>query len=304
MNKSITVQSRPRLLLVEDDEISSALIEHILGAKGYDITTATDGQTAQAILKAIGQEFSAILLDRELPRLDGMALLEWIKNQPELKRIPVIMETGIDDIEQVWRGIAAGAHYYLVKPLQRELLVTIVAAAVAQYQEIQQMSAAERRAESFLGHLRSGLFHYRTLDEAHLMARSLSWAFPDPSRVALGLQELMINAVEHGNLGISYDEKTRLTLSEQWLEEVQRRQDLECNRDKRVEVTLQRQPGRVVVTIRDQGAGFDWRSYLDFAPQRAFDPHGRGIAMARAFSFDTLEYQGCGNSVTVTVDTP
>jgi hypothetical protein len=57
----------------------------------------------------------------------------------------------------------------------------------------------------------------------------------------------------------------------------------------------------VQIRIRDQGQGFDWTPYLDFDPERAFDPHGRGIAMARLSSFDDLEYLGDGNEVLATV---
>lgn len=58
---------------------------------------------------------------------------------------------------------------------------------------------------------------------------------------------------------------------------------------------------RVSFTITDQGEGFDWRRFLNFDPERAFDPNGRGIAMARMMSFAEVEYQGKGNVVVATV---
>ncbi|MBF0127452.1 MAG: response regulator, partial [Magnetococcales bacterium] len=51
----------------------------------------------------------------------------------------------------------------------------------------------------------------------------------------------------------------------------------------------------------DQGVGFDWQSYMEFNASRAFDNHGRGIAMAKGLSFDRVEYRGRGNEVMVTV---
>ena len=53
----------------------------------------------------------------------------------------------------------------------------------------------------------------------------------------------------------------------------------------------------LIFTIRDGGPGFDWRAYLEFSPERAFDPNERGIALARQMSFSSLEYQGNGNIV-------
>ena len=55
--------------------------------------------------------------------------------------------------------------------------------------------------------------------------------------------------------------------------------------------------GYIVGTDFEQGKGFDWSKFLSFDPDRAFDPNGRGIAMARTMSFSSLEYQGCGNVV-------
>jgi anti-sigma regulatory factor (Ser/Thr protein kinase) len=69
-----------------------------------------------------------------------------------------------------------------------------------------------------------------------------------------------------------------------------------------IEVDFKRLPEQIQVTFSDQGAGFEWSRYLDFDPDRAFDPHGRGIAMAKKLSFDHLEYLGCGNQVRVSVN--
>ena len=51
------------------------------------------------------------------------------------------------------------------------------------------------------------------------------------------------------------------------------------------------------LVISDCGAGFEYKNYLEMSPERAFDPNGRGIAMSRMMSFDTLEYKGKGNQV-------
>jgi len=69
-------------------------------------------------------------------------------------------------------------------------------------------------------------------------------------------------------------------------------------------VTLERTPATSIVTIADQGQGFDWKNYVEFSPERVFDLHGRGIAMSKAISFDSLEYCGNGNKVIATVRYP
>jgi hypothetical protein len=107
----------------------------------------------------------------------------------------------------------------------------------------------------------------------------------------------MTNAVEHGNLGISYDEKTQLNNEGRWQEEVERRLCLPENLGKYALLKLEQGPTELRITIRDQGPGFDWENYLQISPERVFDNHGRGIAMAGAVSFDRIEYRGNGNEV-------
>ena len=64
-----------------------------------------------------------------------------------------------------------------------------------------------------------------------------------------------------------------------------------------MDVVFERKERELYFHIRDEGEGFDWRSYLQFDPERAFDTHGRGIALARNLSFARLIYQGRGNEV-------
>jgi anti-sigma regulatory factor (Ser/Thr protein kinase) len=146
-----------------------------------------------------------------------------------------------------------------------------------------------------------GKFTFQTLEEARNLAALLANACSDADHVVLGLTELMVNAVEHGNLGISYAEKTRLNALGEWESEVERRLKMPENASRRAIVQFERKENRIRFIILDQGAGFEWENYLDLSPDRAFDSHGRGIAMARSISFDQIEFRGNGNEVSVTV---
>ena len=86
-------------------------------------------------------------------------------------------------------------------------------------------------------------------------------------------------------------------MNDDWLAEVNRRLSLDENRQKRVQVDIRRDGASVVLKISDQGQGFEWSQFLEMDPSRAFDVHGRGIAMAKMLSFDELNYQGIGNQV-------
>ena len=113
--------------------------------------------------------------------------------------------------------------------------------------------------------------------------------------VAPGLADLMVNAVEHGNLGVTYKDRRCSNGEGQWEAEIARRLALPRSGSFCVGV-LRALSGPHRILITDQGEGFDWKKYLDFDPERAFDPNGRGIAIAKMMSFTEVEYRGRGNA--------
>lgn len=293
-----------RILLAEDEEIIAIIIADLLTSQGYRVDVCADGEAAWKQLRTSGADYDVILLDRIMPRMDGMELLHLIKSEPSLMHIPVIMETAQSDQTSIHEGLAQGAYYYLTKPFQASILLAVTQAAVEQSQERRNLLKGLRQAELPISFMSRGTFRFQRLDEARALGHFLAHTCPDPARTIQGLQELLINAVEHGNLGISYAEKGTLLLEGVWQDEVERRLGLPEYRQRQVVVEFVRGPDDVSFTIEDEGDGFDWINYLDFSPERAFDLHGRGIAMAGKLSFDRLEYQGRGNRVSAGICLP
>ena len=295
--------SAAHILLIEDEDFAAELIQTILVEQGYEVTVVGDAESAWETLKD-GAAVELILLDRRLPGMDGLTLLKRIKADADLRHVPVVMQTGLDAEEHIREGLAAGAYYYLTKPPQSVLLLAVIRAALVQQRETALLQDALSETVHALEFLQSGTFSFRTITEARSLAQSLAKLCPDPRRAVLGLQELMINAVEHGNYGISYASKSKLMADDLWHDEIARlAHDPVCSQ-RHVTVHLSRTPDQFSLTIQDEGAGFEWEEYLDFSPARAFDLHGRGIAMSRLSSFDFLEYQGIGNTVTVRIEMP
>ena len=116
-----------------------------------------------------------------------------------------------------------------------------------------------------------------------------------------GISELLINAIEHGNLNISYTEKSDLKKNGQWRNEIEHRLRQDEFKNKSAKVKYSKNKNSISITVTDQGMGFDWKKYMEFSPDRAFDCNGRGIAMSNALSFDQLLYNDCGNEVTAIV---
>ncbi len=299
--------SKPRILIVDDEDLNIEIIRFNLENEDYLLEEAHDGVEAWARLESDPEGYTAVLLDRMMPRMDGMAVLERMKAHPQLRSTPVILQTAMAAKEEVIKGIQAGAYYYLTKPYEGAMLASVVRTAVRDSEQRRQLREALRESTRTLALMQSGTFSYRTLAEARALAALLANACPRPDTVILGLSELMINAVEHGNLGIAYEEKGSLNDSGLWESEVERRlaMDTFCNR--RVRVEYLRSSTEIRFTITDQGDGFDWRRYLTLSPDRALDNHGRGIAIAGMVSFSQLEFRGRGNEVVASIhlaDTP
>lgn len=144
-------------------------------------------------------------------------------------------------------------------------------------------------------------YEISTLRQARSLATVLASKYPDPDRVVVGLTELLVNAVEHGNLGIGYEEKAALLDHGDLRGEIERRLSLPELAARRVRVVFRREASRLVTTIEDEGEGFDWQPYVEYDPERVLDANGHGIAIARGMSFDEVTYQGRGNVVVAVV---
>jgi two-component system, cell cycle response regulator len=110
-----------RILVVDDDSLSRKLLRRAAETQGYEVVDAATGVEA---LEALGgdQDFDAVLLDVVMPDLDGYQTLERIKADESIKHLPVIMISGVDDLESVVRCIEMGATDYLPKPFDPAIL--------------------------------------------------------------------------------------------------------------------------------------------------------------------------------------
>lgn len=291
-----------RVLVVEDDPGGRELLEHLLTDDGYTVESEIDGEAAWSRLSAGPPQFDVVVLDWALPRLNGLSLLVRMKADATLEGIPVIFQTARTDRESVMAAITAGAAYFVPKPIDRQLLRTAVSVAVADHARRRALQEMVEHGAVAAATLVEGTFRLRTLGEATALATLLSRACPVPERSVVGLCELLVNAIEHGNLGITYAEKSALLAAGSWADEVERRLASTEHRDKQVEVHFERYADHLEVTITDCGAGFDWQRFLTFSPERVFHAHGRGVAMANLMSFDRLEYVAPGNRVIATVE--
>lgn len=293
--------SKPTILIVDDEPINLDIICAHLENDNYKLVTVNDGQEAWSLLESSPESFDTIILDRMMPTLDGMQLLANIKENEMMEHVPVVMQTAKAENQDVIEGLKAGAYYYLTKPYNGDVLKTIVRSAVNDRLHEKSLHESLRQGRQIFDLMTFGRFKIRNLLQCNLVASQVAHLCPQPHRVVTGISELLINALEHGNRRIGYDEKSKLMRSGMWQLEIERRLKSKQNSGGFIELEFNVHAESVQIRIRDQGQGFDWTPYMDFDPDRAFDPHGRGIAVARLSSFDDLEYIGEGNEVIATV---
>ncbi|BAI71987.1 two-component response regulator [Azospirillum sp. B510] len=289
-------------LVVDDEEMTRAIVAGYLSRIGYRTLEAGTKAQAREILSTEGPAIDVVLLDRRLADGDGLELYEWMKQDPALASIPVIVQTVSDSCADIAAAIRAGVFYYLIKPYDGALLRSVVRAAEETVGRLKSLQGDLRSRSDAIGLLREGRFHFRTPQEAQNLAITLSSIATATQSLTFGLSEILVNAVEHGNLGIGFETKGRLKASGMLAREIEARLASAEHRDKYATLHVERSGSRVVFTITDMGAGFDFGRYLSVDASRSDATHGRGIALARMVGFDELSFVGSGNQVVGVID--
>ncbi len=113
-----------RILIAEDEQRLSAFLEKGLRAAGFTTTVVGDGATAVAVAR--DEDFDLLILDLGLPALDGMAVLRTLREQG--RRLPVLILSARDEVDDKVAGLELGADDYLTKPFRFEELLARVRA--------------------------------------------------------------------------------------------------------------------------------------------------------------------------------
>lgn len=108
------------LLIVDDNKVNRILLARGLESQGHRVETAENGK--QALDKLRTEAFDLVLLDIEMPEMNGYQVLETCLQDPELRNIPIIMTSSLDEIDSVVKCVELGAEDYLNKPVNPILL--------------------------------------------------------------------------------------------------------------------------------------------------------------------------------------
>jgi CheY-like chemotaxis protein/anti-sigma regulatory factor (Ser/Thr protein kinase) len=285
-----------RVLVVDDQETLRALLSRLLIREGFEPIEAADGEQAVALFKS--QSPLVVVSDIMMPKMDGLTLLHEIKRID--RNATVILMTGQGNEDVLLNALRGGATNFFKKPFNiRELI-----------EEIRKV--VEFRLEA----ARSTLFSPFLVEETKrfVMPRADSAYFPIINQITLqlpcllpegeilnlkiGIEEMIANAIEHGNLGISFEEKNRAIEEGRLAELMAERGGQSDAAGRAVHIDARLTSEYFEISIRDEGKGFAWRDLPAVAPESLLSFNGRGIFLTKIY-FDEVTYNETGTMVTM-----
>ena len=132
-----------RLLVVDDNKVNRLLLARSLEVQGHSVASAENGRVALELLRR--ETFDLVLLDMEMPEMDGFQVLEQLVNDSQLHDLPVIVTSSLEGIANVVRCIELGAEDYLAKPVNPVLLKARIGASLEKKRLRDQLKQLVRR---------------------------------------------------------------------------------------------------------------------------------------------------------------
>src|SRR3954447_14686234 len=117
-----------RILIVDDNKVNRLLLSHNVQMQGHNPTLAENGRVGLEMLRS--ESFDLLLLDIEMPEMDGFAVLEELKADLHLRDLPVIVTSSVEGLDNIVRCIGLGAEDYLPKPVNAVLLKARIGACL------------------------------------------------------------------------------------------------------------------------------------------------------------------------------
>jgi CheY-like chemotaxis protein len=140
--------SGKHVLVVEDNPVNRKLILTLMAGSGIELDSAEDGVEALEKLRAPGAAYDLVLMDVNMPRMDGLECTEEIRRDPALKEIPVLALTASTTPEEVERILDSGMNGYLDKPLNLGKLYTAFVSFMEEYRVPREASSADAGPET------------------------------------------------------------------------------------------------------------------------------------------------------------
>lgn len=293
------------VLVLFDDQSSLDKMQDLKNTDFIDCVILRKGSVNGT--DAFGKKYPVVLLD--LVKTDQQRQNKFLNfyNDHCLKNSTFIVLYDDREAPNLLSEILEKATILLCHPIFESGIIKIAEDCLGKYHEDIAHERIENDLMSTIKTMEKGEFSFKRLEEAQSLSTALSTLCPNGSEAAIGLLELMINGIEHGNLEITFDEKGNLLKEGKWHSEIEHRLALPRYSHRHARVQFKRTARQIEFIITDEGNGFNSNLYLPNGQKQASDNalssfHGRGIKLAAELCFDQLEYLGRGNQVKAIID--
>lgn len=294
---AVSAAYQPSIMVVDDDEDIRAMICRHFRRAGMIATEMKDAESAIESYDEINP--TAVISDVKMPKMTGLDLLTALKKKNN--NAIVVLMSGHGDKQILFEALRGGATGFFQKPFNLGELTSFVLRAIRQSRDpsidhlLSPHLASEHKRYEFGSH---GIDIAPIVDQITLNLK-LWVSESELVNLRIGIYEMIENAIEHGNLGISFNEKTENIAEGTYAQLVNELAADPENKDKRVRVESEFKNGEFQVTIDDDGDGFDWRRLSDFEMELQSLYNGRGIILTEIY-YDDVSYNEKGNAVTLT----
>jgi len=284
-----------KIMVIDDEKSIRDLLKIALTEEGYEVTESRDGKEGLEKFSQIKPDI--VLTDVNMPKISGIDVSKRIKEISE--DTDVIIMTGYGTEELVIEALRNGASNYIKKPINFKELFSILDSIILKKEtwkrhEISKDVVVYEEKKIFLdndmskvwGVVNQVLFNLPSSLESKLI-----------EGLKLGLYEIIVNAIEHGNLGITYEQKKEALQKNTYSSLVKQRIEQANKQGKKVFIISNLEPERMVIEIQDQGKGFNINELPGAQdPEALLSANGRGILLASLY-FDSIDYIEPGNRV-------
>jgi DNA-binding response OmpR family regulator len=293
---AVSGTGKAKILIADDQEALRSLLSRMLSREGFEPIEADDGEKAIELYRSLAPPL--VISDIMMPKKDGLTLLTEIKKIDPTAAVILMTGHGNEDI--LLKALQGGATNFFKKPFNVRGLIREIH-KIFQYKAVEAKSSLYspfliRESKEFA--IRTGNPQYQPV--VNQITLQLPCLLPESEilNLKIGIEEMLTNAIEHGNLGISFHEKKTAIEKGKLGELLAGRLEEGGNADKKVIVKSTLTPEAFSISIKDEGAGFDWRNLPELLPENLFSYNGRGIFLTKIY-YDEVYYSQSGNEVTL-----
>lgn len=293
-------QDKATVLIIDDEEFICKLLQECLVMEGIPSLTADCGEEGLRLFREHRPEI--VVTDVCMPTMDGLAVLRAIRREDSEAKIVVM--TGYGGEKMALDALRAGAANYINKPLAIEEFLFIIRA----HQRMLKAQKRQKLPPEMIVSEKKLLCLDNDVNNVYPAAYNLTHSLQgmlsaqDLESVTLALTEAMINAIEHGNLEVGYEQKSEALKQNRYQQLLDEKMSNPKFASRTVTLEGKITPRKAWFQVTDQGSGYDWGDLPNPSdPENLMREHGRGLSIIMLFMSE-VGFNERGNSVWMSRD--